>query len=979
MRKFTLLMLTFVCTMVAWAAPITELSDAVVGKVFTIRAKDQNRGAFVYHESYSTEYLSGSKRTGYGDLSSADKNFLFTFVKEDGKYFLYSLGAARYCAYAENGVALQVKAPADGVSFLASEGGDKENFPTVIAIDGSHQLNMSDNQQCGILTNWNNLSDDGNMLAIEEVSGKEICDFKYQYTNGEDVLATLQIYGLIGEDYPAPYQPLGIDATTPTGKIDSSAKGTTKKVGALNANFPFKFFSSYAEIDTWYAAKLHSNQTNYVYYAGNVIASTDSYSAENMACAWAFVGNPVDGFKMYNRLGGDGAMLDSKNPCSLSVGNYIVKAYASSAVTMADGGFCLKFDGQQYLNLQSGRIKRWGSADEGSTWKLEKIDYSSLTTDNANTAKTEALAIVNSSSILFGDPATDGTAANTAKKAIEGYVVGTDIAAAIEFYNKTINTMCAGVDKKDVVFYNTNRDNRYMVVVDAVQLAGANAADGRSIFRIKNVGANFFTIQNLATERFIASTPNASRRIQLSQTAGAFKIKSFGTDNKFAFICTTPNDADKNSLHLDGSFNVVAWNADTEGNASVWIVQEPASGLDLDAAKDAVKNQAWSPANTLKSNLANVQIGSGLGQYSGEEANITAFNNAMNAIPASIEGKSYEELVSLNDVKNNLQTAYNALQINQPNLKAFTVQAKQTGRYLSLCGIDLESVGTKYAKIVSGQENADIFLLTSENKMVSYNAGLGITNTEELALPGTDINTMTFTKGANAGCYAINTDRETWSYFYWNNNDRLYAWDGKCDNADWTLTEVAELPIKMNQVDGAWYATFNVPVRVVIPEGLRAYSAEVSTENENVLNLTKIVENGVLAANTPVILYSKSEVTSLAISSEEGTGTKSSVLAGTNQKITAPAGTNYVLGKNAANKVGFYKYTAANMPAFKAYMNTAAAEGREFTFNMDDIETSIDAIESDNSEAVIYDLAGRRVQKAAKGLYIVNGKKVMYN
>ena len=38
--------------------------------------------------------------------------------------------------------------------------------------------------------------------------------------------------------------------------------------------------------------------------------------------------------------------------------------------------------------------------------------------------------------------------------------------------------------------------------------------------------------------------------------------------------------------------------------------------------------------------------------------------------------------------------------------------------------------------------------------------------------------------------------------------------------------------------------------------------------------------------------------------------------------------------------------------------------------------TGIESVESENGAQVIYDLSGRRVAKAVKGLYIINGKKV---
>ena len=190
------------------------------------------------------------------------------------------------------------------------------------------------------------------------------------------------------------------------------------------------------------------------------------------------------------------------------------------------------------------------------------------------------------------------------------------------------------------------------------------------------------------------------------------------------------------------------------------------------------------------------------------------------------------------------------------------------------------------------------------------------------------------------------------------------------------LEKVTVLPITMNAVDSKYYGTINLPVAVTIPEGVYAYKAAVAGD---VMTLTKVVENGVLAANTPVVLYSASEVTSLAISAEAGTGADDDAFSGTTAAITAPEGTNYVLNYSPTEGVGFYKYTGSVIPGFKAYFNDPSGSSvKGFSFSMEDVETAIRAIESENNDLEIYDIAGRRVPQAQKGLYIVNGKKVMF-
>lgn len=79
----------------------------------------------------------------------------------------------------------------------------------------------------------------------------------------------------------------------------------------------------------------------------------------------------------------------------------------------------------------------------------------------------------------------------------------------------------------------------------------------------------------------------------------------------------------------------------------------------------------------------------------------------------------------------------------------------------------------------------------------------------------------------------------------------------------------------------------------------------------------------------------------------------------------------------------------ATLGAFRFYLqiesrngNAQAAQSikmRVIGEETDGDATSIDDVESAGNEQIVYDLAGRRVAKPTKGVYIVNGKKVLYN
>ena len=82
----------------------------------------------------------------------------------------------------------------------------------------------------------------------------------------------------------------------------------------------------------------------------------------------------------------------------------------------------------------------------------------------------------------------------------------------------------------------------------------------------------------------------------------------------------------------------------------------------------------------------------------------------------------------------------------------------------------------------------------------------------------------------------------------------------------------------------------------------------------------------------------------------------------------------YTLQNNAEHGLGFYPFNGTNLAGFKAYMLNGSGV-RGFAFQEGET-TSIEAAEGTQLNEPIYDLSGRRVQKATKGLFIVGGKKV---
>ena len=171
------------------------------------------------------------------------------------------------------------------------------------------------------------------------------------------------------------------------------------------------------------------------------------------------------------------------------------------------------------------------------------------------------------------------------------------------------------------------------------------------------------------------------------------------------------------------------------------------------------------------------------------------------------------------------------------------------------------------------------------------------------------------------------------------------------------------------------YGTICIPTAAALPDGVKAYSCASVTNN--VLDLEGVSS---LAANTPYILQKTGSEASYTILSTEKTSNEvytTDCLNGVLTATSAPVG-SYVL-QNLDNKVAFYQVSAEDpitVPANRCYL-TAPASGVKALAFPDGTLTSISEIQAADEKAVIYDLSGRRVSKATKGIYIINGKKVI--
>ena len=187
--------------------------------------------------------------------------------------------------------------------------------------------------------------------------------------------------------------------------------------------------------------------------------------------------------------------------------------------------------------------------------------------------------------------------------------------------------------------------------------------------------------------------------------------------------------------------------------------------------------------------------------------------------------------------------------------------------------------------------------------------------------------------------------------------------------------------INLNESDGKHYATYYLPFAAKAPEGVKAYAGTVSNGS---VKLTEYA-NGVIPANTGVLLVSDNATSAtFTLANDADVTSIDNDLKGVNAltELTNVKNSEQVRIFSTKDGVaGFYKPNSniTSLAANKAYVMAPDTEGA-LALNFGGNVTGINSV-SDNAampnNVVIYDLAGRRVSHAVKGVYVVNGKKII--
>lgn len=867
---------------------------------------------------------------------NADQFFSFVSTGEANKYYVKSLSG--YYLKVTN---WNYDANSSSKTAFTIEGTDAEGY-TISQNEFTSGGNKTKAQTIDGVTYLFNNDATGNKWKLQEVDLNALTPVTVNYSlkyNGEE-RATQSVETKLAMPYPevTAELPYGVVANRPVGNIKPSevVDGVVTKEIQLTTNLPFVAASEPGSITSWYYMKMHSNNRKYIQNINDEylewadgemdLTSIDSYT-------WAFVGNPFDGFKMVNKASGL-----NKAVVSTGSGNPSMTAYAdatafvySKTVENVSGGFCMKYPSSgQYLNAQGGKVAHWGAADAGSTFMIERTLPVQLTINDANPFYYE-LKSGRDGDFWYTYNSSDG------KIYLGGHSSGLD--AQLWFFKGLYQDgkLCVQLYPKEdptkaMSYENTNSGAGKIVA----QVPGTEGWKNTWKFVYTN-GAAPYGLRTPGDENYLSNFGGTT------EWMGMYNASPADDGGTAIYIYQT----------IDNIITDMAGNTyESTSFAQVGQLPEPAAFTGV--AGYTLSNKCWIDNKFT----ADIDFGFPVSSESTSTDNWTVMKQG--SWSGSVKkwhvvndgGIDYVKVQTKNatpaDVTEWLWAIYPLFDNG-----AFTFKIKNyaTATYVTAnTAVTGDFKGSN--KPISLSATPTLFTVESRatGKMFAYMAGAEFNSKHYLTINSTG-DTDVFL-GSYTGTHSGND-----------------------------INTIA--PSVSVAIGEAEYSTVYLPFAVTLPAEVKAYAVESVGGSYATLSEAKTT----IPANTGAIL--NATASTYTLNAGEAEEWSDNLLEGSsvNTYVEGPA---YVLSK-VDDVVGMYKAllnkneagesgtTHFLNNAGKAYLPaTAGGEARFLVFNFG-TETGIDELKGENGnvKAEIYDLSGRRVQNAQKGLYIVNGKKVV--
>ena len=628
MKKITfMLALLTASTTGAFAGAFTT-SDGATSHVYAIKNVGGANGNYVC--------INGA---GFNATTKADNIAYFKVEAGDaeGQYYLYCVTNNKYVSYSGTGTSAGVVVFADGKASakqwkIALESGQTEKYD----ISPVDKTDIGWNWVGGVghqLGFWGN-GDGNSSWTFDAVVENATVSIKFNSNEVDSKSYNYLAVGLVKTAMPV------LNYTTAASMVpETVAEGTTAYTVNLAENLPFVKSENFDNAK-WYLMDMHSNDTGnddvnsgrkhymWTYVAADqdvtlpqMVMNDETEITDNMQ--WCFVGDVVNGFKIYNKAAGSTMTLRKA-----SIGNNDAVGNTASVMSTTDdhnqfklypttegiaNGFCFKLDGDDYyLNTQqkikddwdSKVLRGWNKADGGSTCRVfapNKFVADAARLYNNLYVKASELptGAIGTNSYLEEGNNLETLKSQYAAATAEGYT--TEQVNALVETMKKVNAAAANettveagkyyrlynaTDKKYLCVRATNNaqmttDASMGKAVSSV-VTFADAENGR--FRMKVEGKTFGKRKGVDVPITLEGDD--------SEEKGSYAVAHTGTT--FTFYDYASNVSDRSYLHCNnarGAGNVVGWEALGEISPSYWHVIE-ATDVEIDMTAQGDKKYA---------------------------------------------------------------------------------------------------------------------------------------------------------------------------------------------------------------------------------------------------------------------------------------------------------------------------------------------------------------------------------------------------
>lgn len=384
----------------------------------------------------------------------------------------------------------------------------------------------------------------------------------------------------------------------------------------------------------------------------------------------------------------------------------------------------------------------------------------------------------------------------------------------------------------------------------------------------------------------------------------------------------------------------------------------------------------------------NITIGTGYNNYTNGEGKdyATALSDAKSVVASSTA--TTEELTA---ALATLNEAVSALVINTPADGAFlrvrSSSSSRGMRYLSSANASIITTRAQFQN-TSETDAANLIFYYKDGKLLSYGSGHYLTNQSNflgyngvVTSDGAAAVAFSAAKNGTFGQYNVTLFGNASRYLYCQTKTANDVTEiltdadggGTSEFNNYWLEDVTTLPVTIGTTG---YATLYAPVALTIPSGVTAYTVKMEEEKGE---LTEV--SGTIPAETGVVLKGEAATYDFTINSSYTTPDDfdKGDLTGSTPSFNATADSGYFILFNGSVGVGFYAINDANdveVHGNRAYYLNISTPAPAFSLSYGESTGISGVTATENTDAPVYDLSGRRVAKTGKGLYIQGGRKI---